>query len=70
MVVYLLMFFVDCRIGSLETDRSEAIRPAHVDCRIGSLEITLHGRKSCGSVDCRIGSLETSVVRLLISWLS
>ena len=49
---------VDCRIGSLETERANNQSGGNVDCRIGSLEILDFRLRLPVDVDCRIGSLE------------
>ena len=49
---------VDCRIGSLESQRLRSPHSSVVDCRIGSLEINAGMALAYLSVDCRIGSLE------------
>ena len=52
--------FVDCRIGSLESNAEENGKQKNVDCRIGSLEKYPRRAHGISTVDCRIGSLESN----------
>ena len=49
---------VNCRIGSLETDKLSLVLRRQVNCRIGSLENKMASSSSDTMVNCRIGSLE------------
>ena len=49
---------VNCRIGSLETDKLSLVLRRQVNCRIGSLEKDCMEELEDKLVNCRIGSLE------------
>ena len=51
-------FFVNCRIGSLESQVELYTPEAGVNCRIGSLENMIYATMRIMIVNCRIGSLE------------
>ena len=57
-MIFTLLHFVDCRIGSLEMHFLSHHLWLRVDCRIGSLETSELTRAEASGVDCRIGSLE------------
>ena len=56
------MVFVNCRIGSLENQRTDFFCYFCVNCRIGSLEILDQGERLGKYVNCRIGSLENHFI--------
>ena len=52
------LFFVNCRVGSLEISCKGGRDRKLVNCRVGSLEIDTSPHLQKPYVNCRVGSLE------------